>query len=46
MNVVQREIVECSEKALFCVDCCDRNQAIILVVVVLVSLCYLYSNVL
>ena len=26
------EIVECSQKALFCGDCCARNQAIILVV--------------
>ena len=30
--------VECSKKALFCGDCCDRNQAIILMVLVLVSL--------
>ena len=33
----EREIVEYSKKALFCGDCCDRNQAIILVVLVLVS---------
>ena len=32
------EIVECSKKALFCGECCDRNQTIILVVLVLVSL--------
>ena len=37
-EVVQRKIVECSKKALFFGDCCDRNQAIILVVLVLVSL--------
>ena len=30
--------VECSKKALLCGDCCDRNQAIILVVSILVSL--------
>ena len=30
-SVVQRKIAECNEKALFCGDCCDRNQAIILV---------------
>ena len=29
--------VECSKKALFCGDCCDRNQAIILVVLIFVS---------
>ena len=29
---------ECSKKRLFCGDCCDRNQAIILMVLVLVSL--------
>ena len=28
----EREIVECSKKTLFCGDCCDRNQVIILVV--------------
>ena len=37
-SVVQRKIAECSKKALFCGDCCDRNQAIILVVFSLVSL--------
>ena len=36
-SVIQKEIVECSKKALFCGDCCDRDQAIILVVLVLVS---------
>ena len=35
------EIVECSKKALFCGDFCDRNQAIILVVLVLVSLIFI-----
>ena len=40
-SVVQRAIVECSKKALFCGDCCDRNQAIILVVLVLVSLIFI-----
>ena len=43
-SVVQRnigDIVECSKKALFCGDCCDRNQAIILVVLVLVSLIFI-----
>ena len=24
-SVVQRKIAECSNKALFCGDCCDRN---------------------
>ena len=24
-SVVQSEILECSKKALFCGDCCDRN---------------------
>ena len=24
-SVVQRKIAECSKKALFCGDCCDRN---------------------
>ena len=24
-NVVQRKIAECTKKALFCGDCCDRN---------------------
>ena len=33
-NVVQRKIAECSKKALFCGDCSDSNQAIILVVLV------------
>ena len=37
-SVVEREIIECSKKALFCGDCRDRNQAIVLVVLVLVSL--------
>ena len=37
-SVIQREIVECSKKALFGGDCCDRNQAMILVVLVFVSL--------
>ena len=45
-SAIQREIVECSKKALFCGDCCDRNQAIILVVLVLISLSYFYSKVL
>ena len=37
---IRREssLVECSKKALFCGDCCDKNQAITLVVLVLVSL--------
>ena len=35
------EIVQCSKKALFCGDFCDRNQAIILVVLVLVSLVFI-----
>ena len=35
------EIVECSKKALFCGNFCDRNQAIILVVMVLVSLIFI-----
>ena len=35
------EIVECSKKALFSGDFCDRNQAIILVVLVLVSLIFI-----
>ena len=30
--------VECSKKALFCGDSCDRNQAIILMVLLLVNL--------
>ena len=34
-------IAECSNKALFCGDCCDRNQAIILVVLVLVTLIFI-----
>ena len=33
--------VECSKKALFYGDFCDRNQAIILVVLVLVSLIFI-----
>ena len=33
-SIVQSEIVECSKKALFCGGYCDRNQAIILVVLV------------
>ena len=37
-SAVQKKIAECSKKALFCGDCCDRNQAIILVVFGLVSL--------
>ena len=37
----QREIVQCSKRGLFCGDCCDRNQAIILVVLVLVSLIFI-----
>ena len=37
-SVVQRKIAECSKKALFCGDCCDRNRAIILVVFSLISL--------
>ena len=36
------EIVECGKKALFCGVCCDRNQAITLVVLVLVSLIFIY----
>ena len=31
-NVIPNEIVECNKKALVCCDCCDKNQAIILVV--------------
>ena len=37
-SVVQRKLAKCNKKALLCGDCCDRNQAIILVVLVLVSL--------
>ena len=37
-SVVQRKIAEYSKKALICGDCCDRNQVIILVVLVLFSL--------
>ena len=37
-SVVQRKTTERSIKALFCGDCCDRNQAISLVVFSLVSL--------
>ena len=33
-SIVQSEIVEYSKKALFCGDYCDRNQAIILEVLV------------
>ena len=40
-SVVQSEIIEYSQKALFCGDCCDRNQAIILVVLVLISLMFM-----
>ena len=42
----EKEIVECSKSALFCGDFCNSKQAIILVVLVLVSLCYLYIKVL
>ena len=35
-SVVQKKIAECSKRTLFCGDCCDRNKAIILVVLVLV----------
>ena len=41
-SVIQREIVECSKKALFCGDCCDKNQTIILMILVLVSLIFIY----
>ena len=41
-SVVQREIVECSKKALLCGDFCDRIQAIILVVLVLFSLIFIW----
>ena len=34
--------VECSKRALFCGGFCDRNQAMILVDLVLVSLQYKY----
>ena len=34
--------VECSKKALFCGDFYDRNQAIILVILVLVGLRFIY----
>ena len=37
-SIVQSEIVGCSKKVLFSSDCCYRSQAIILVVLVLVSL--------
>ena len=40
-SVVQKEIVECSKKALFCGYFSDGNQAIILVVLVLVSLIFM-----
>ena len=40
-SIVQSDIAECSKKALFRADFCDRNQAIILVVLVLASLWYL-----
>ena len=39
VKVVKTE--ECSKKALFCGDFCDRNQAIILLVLVLVSDIYI-----
>ena len=35
------ERVECSKKALFCGDFCDKNQVIILVILVLVSLIFI-----
>ena len=35
------EVVECSKKALLCGDFCDRNPAIIVVVLVLVSLIFI-----
>ena len=34
-------IVERSKKTLFCGDCCDRNQAIILVDLVSISLIFI-----
>ena len=37
------EIVECSKKALLCSDFCDRNQVIILVVIVLLSVTTSYE---
>ena len=37
-TILESGRVECSKKALFCGDFCDRNQAIILVVLVLFSL--------
>ena len=40
-SVIQRE---CSKKTLFCGRCCDRNQAIILVVLVLVSLIFICKS--
>ena len=43
-SVIQREIVKCSKKALFCGDCCDRSQAIILVVLVLISLIFIQQS--
>ena len=36
--------VESSKKALFCGDCCDRNEAVILVVLVLISLIFIYES--
>ena len=36
-SVIQSEIVECIKKGLFYSDCCDKNHAIILVVLVLLS---------
>ena len=46
-EIFQRErslvgIVECSKKALFSGDCCDKNQAIVLVVLVLISLMFIW----
>ena len=46
-SLIQREcssveIVECRKKALFCGDCCDRNQAMILVLIVLFSLIFIH----
>ena len=36
------EIVECSKKTLFCGDCCDRNQAIILMILEFVNIFVLF----
>ena len=41
MRVSSVEIVECNKMTLFCDDFCDRNQAIISVVLVLVSLIFM-----